>query len=396
MAPRAGDYPCARGVHTSITTKHVVVPCDDPEMEQGERAMKAAAITAILVGLACMPGFAGTLSTPGSGTVTLDRYALEDGETLRPVHLHYLTLGTPVRDPQGHITNAVLVLHGTIGTAREPLSPPDLSNLYAPGKPLDVRRFYIISPDGLGAGDSSRPSEGACDSFPRYGYLDQLALDRIMLARLGVTHERLVIGTSMGGMQVWQWAERYPTDSDALIAVSSTPAAVSGRNMLWRQMIMEAITHDPDWHGGHPDAARPPHLWTYTASPLFALMTGDVQRLEAAIPDRKAAGPFEDAMVAKQARNLNACDILRQFQSSDDYDPAPDLGRITAPFLSINFADDMLNPPELLHLPSQPNVHEFMIRDASKLYGHMTMMHPEMWAPAMEQFLQTVRDWPAR
>ncbi|WP_165829258.1 alpha/beta fold hydrolase [Novacetimonas pomaceti] len=350
---------------------------------------------AVLAGcILSLPALARGMPPTRDGTVALDHYQLEDGETLAPVRLHYLTTGTPIRDRDGHIINAVLILHGTVGTAHEPLSPSGLAGLFAPGKPLDARHFYIVAPDGLGAGDSTKPSDGLCDAFPHYGYLDQLALDREMLARIGIVHEKLVLGTSMGGMQVWQWAERYPADSDALVAVSSSPAAVSGRNMLWRQMIMEAITHDPDWHKGHPDPARPPRLWLYTASPLFALMTSNAQRLQAAIPDRKDAAPFERAAIDRQAHALNACDILRQFQSSDDYDPRPGSDRITAPVLSVNFADDMLNPPELLRLPSRANVHELMIRDPSQLYGHMTMMHTDVWEAGLKAFLLTVPGWP--
>ncbi|NHN83996.1 alpha/beta fold hydrolase [Acetobacter musti] len=356
--------------------------------------MKLKHLAVLISGILSAPALALDMPPVKDGTVTLDHYRLEDGETLAPVRLHYLTTGTPQRDRTGQITNAVLILHGTVGTAHEPLSPTGLAGLFAPGKPLDTRYFYIVAPDGLGAGESSRPSDGQCDAFPHYGYLDRLALDRDMLARIGIVHEKLVLGTSMGGMQVWQWAERYPTDSDALVAVSSSPAAVSGRNMLWRQMIMEAITHDPDWHDGHPDPAHPPRLWLYTASPLFALMTSDAQRLQSAIPDRKDAAPFENTAIEKQARALNACDILRQFQSSDDYDPRPGSDRITAPFLSVNFADDMLNPPELLHLPPQTNVHELMIRDPAQLYGHMTMMHTEVWEAGLKAFLRTVPGWP--
>ncbi len=214
-----------------------------------------------------------------------------------------------------------------------------------------------------------------------------------MLARLGVLHERLVLGTSMGGMQTWQWAERYPGEADALVAVASTPAPVTGRNMLWREMIIRAITSDPDWKNGQPEPQHPPHEWSVTAAPLFAIMTQDVGRLQTEVPDRTAAGTLFEKLVGKQTGSSSPCDVLYQFESSYDYDPRPDLGRIDVPFLSVNFADDLLNPPELLDLPARPNFHEYMVSSEASLYGHDTLNHPAGWSAGLQAFLDTVPQW---
>ena len=248
--------------------------------------------------------------------------------------------------------------------------------LYGPGQPLDISHLFLVIPDGIGAGGSSKPSDGLCSRFPHYGYLDQIQATHALLTHLGVVHERLVLGTSMGAMEAWQWAERYPGEADALVAVASTPAPVTGRNMLWRVMVMRAVTSDPDWHDGQPDPQHPPREWSVTAAPLFAIMTQDVGRLQTRISDRKAATTVFDALVAKQTSIASACDVLYQFASSAGYDPRPGLGQITAPFLSINFADDLLNPPELLHIPTQPNFHEYMVSGEASLYGHDTLNHP--------------------
>jgi homoserine O-acetyltransferase len=211
-----------------------------------------------------------------------------------------------------------------------------------------------------------------------------------------VVHAKIVLGTSMGGMQTWLWAERYPGDADAFVAVASTPAPVTGRNMLWRETIMQAIKADPDWRGGQPDPKHPPRAWGITAAPLFAIMTGDADRLQSAVPNRAAAHGYLDTLVDKELRTANACNVFCQFDSSFDYDPAPMLGRISAPFLSINFADDLLNPPEFLHLPARANIHAFMVTDQAGLYGHKTLAHPAVWASGLRDFLAKIPGWRGR
>jgi homoserine O-acetyltransferase len=324
---------------------------------------------------------------PAEGLITLHDFHLQSGQTLPELRLHYLTLGTPTRDPQGHVTNAAILLHGTTGSANSFITPDMEAGLYGPGQPLDATKTFLVIPDGIGAGGSTKPSDGLCGHFPRYGYTDQVQASHDLLAQLGISHLHVVLGTSMGGMQTWLWAELFPTGADAFVAVASTPAPVTGRNMLWREAIMQAIKADPDWHDGQPDPHHPPQQWALTAAPLFAIMTGDATRLAATVPTRAAAPAAWHTLVDKELRTANACDTLYQFDSSFDYDPTPLLGRITAPFLSINFADDLLNPPAFLRVPTRPNFHEFVVTDPAGLYGHQTLNHPVVWATGLRAFL---------
>lgn len=330
---------------------------------------------------------------PKDGTLTLPDYRFDDAERLSILRLHYLTLGTPQRDAQGHVTNAVLLMHGTTASGHAFITPDMEQSLYGPGQPLDISHLFLVMPDSIGAGGSSKPSNGLCGRFPHYGYLDQIEANHAVLTHLGVMHERLVLGTSMGGMQTWQWAEHYPGEADALVAVASTAAPVTGRNMLWREMVMRAITSDPHWNDGQPTPQHPPREWSVTAAPLFAIMTQDVGRLQTIIPDRKAASATFDALVTRQISTASPCDVLYQFESSFDYDPRPGLGRITVPFLSVNFADDLLNPPELLHLPTRSNFHEYMVSSEASLYGHDTLNHPAGWSAGLQAFLDIVPGW---
>ena len=327
------------------------------------------------------------------GVVTVPNYRFNDSERLPSLRLHYLTIGTPRRDREGHVRNAVLLMHGTTSTAHAFTTPEMVRSLYGPGRPLDVSRLYLVIPDGVGVGGSSKPSDGLCGQFPHYGYLDQIQANHAVLIHLGVLHERLVLGTSMGGMQTWQWAEHYPGEADALVAVASTPAPITGRNMLWREVIIRAITSDPDWRNGQPDPQHPPREWSVTAAPLFAIMTQDVARLQTLVPVREAASTLFDALVSHQIGSSSPCDVLYQFESSYDYDPRPELGRIDEPFLSVNFADDLLNPPELLHLPAKPNFRKYMVSSRASLYGHDTLNHPGSWSAGLQAFLDTVPGW---
>ncbi len=329
---------------------------------------------------------------PGSGTVTLSNFAFADGETMPALSLHYLTLGTPTRDAAGHVTNAVLLLHGTTGSAAQFTEHGFSDALYGPGQPLDTAKVFLIMPDGIGAGASSKPSDGLHAHFPRYGYRDQVRAAHDMLEQMGVTHLKLVLGTSMGGMQTWLWGETYPQASDALVAVASAPAQISGRNMMWRRMVNEAIRADPGWHGGDYPKDAPPHDWTRTAMPLFAIMTGNAERLQEEAPTRaKAIGLVDDAEA--RGRTADASDYLYTFESSADYDPAPRLGAIVKPLLTINFADDLLNPPDLLGLPKPGNITAAMLPGGPDSYGHQTLRHAARWAPALRAFLDNLPGW---
>ncbi len=329
---------------------------------------------------------------PASGTVTLRNFAFADGEALPALTLHYLTLGTPNRDAAGHVTNAVLLLHGTTGSAEQFLQHGFSDALYGPGQPLDTTKLFLVIPDGIGAGASSKPSDGLRAHFPHYGYRDQVRAQHDLLAAIGVAHLKLVLGTSMGGMQTWVWGETYPEASDALVAIASTPAAISGRNMMWRQMVGEAIRDDPGWHGGDYPKDAPPHDWTRTAMPLFAIMTGNAEQLQKEAPTRaKAISLVGDAEA--RGTKTDANDYLYTFESSADYDPASRLGAIVKPILAINFADDLLNPPALLDLPKAANLTAVMLPGGPDSYGHQTLAHAARWAPALQAFLDRLPGW---
>jgi homoserine O-acetyltransferase len=329
---------------------------------------------------------------PSRAMVDLRNYRFADGETIPNLKLSYLTLGTPRRDKDGRITNAVLLLHGTTGTGANFLASSYADSLYGAGQPFDLSRTFLIMPDGIGAGDSSKPSDGLRAHFPRYGYTDQVATQHAVLETIGVKHLKLVLGTSMGGMQAWLWAETYPKDADGFVAIASTPTQISGRNMMWREMISQAIRDDPDWKGGDYAKDKPPRDWIRAAIPLFSIMTGNAEDLQREAPTRaKAVDLVNDLERKAGARDPN--DFLYQFESSYDYDPAPRIATITAPMLTINFADDLLNPPELLHLPSASNFTEVLMPAGPQSHGHQTLAHAEHWSPVLRSFLAKVPGW---
>jgi homoserine O-acetyltransferase len=300
-----------------------------------------------LVALTLLAGSLGA-QTPAGVTerdFVVRDFRFADGSTLPELTLHYRTLGRPRRDSAGVVRNAVLILHGTTGSGAQFLGRGFAGELYGPGQPLDTSVYYVVLPDGIGHGRSSRPSEGMHARYPKYTYDDMVdAQRRLLVEGLGVAHLRLVMGTSMGGMHGWVWGTRYPTFMDAIVPLASVPTAIVGRNRMMRRMAMDAIRTDPEWRGG--DYATPPRglraalqvLWVMTTAPL-------VQHREA--PTREAADSAITAYLDARMRTMDANDMLYAFDASRDYDPSPLLDRIVAPVLAINSADDMVNPPEL-------------------------------------------------
>jgi len=327
---------------------------------------------------------------PNDAFVELQDFVFGDGETLASLKLHYLTLGTPRRDASGAISNGVLLLHGTAGSAADLAQPAFFDALYGAGEPLDLSRYFLVIPDAIGAGDSSKPSDGLRTRFPHYGYKDQVRAQHLLLERIGIKHLKLVLGTSMGGMQTWLWGEMFPNDLDCLVAIASTPAAISGRNMIWREMISQAIRSDPAWKNGDYPKDSPPKNWIKATVPLSAIMTGSAEQLQKQAPTRQTAIDLVDKLEA-DGEVYDANDMLYAFESSADYDPAPKLNTITKPMLTINFADDLTNPPDHLHLPTASNYTAVMIPAGPGSYGHMTLAHPAVWASALQSFLQRLQ-----
>lgn len=324
------------------------------------------------------------------GNFNLHDVRLNDGETMELLRLHYTTLGVARRDASGRIVNAVTLLHGTTGTGKNFLLPALAENLFRPGQPLDAARYFIVLPDGIGAGGSSKPSEGMHARFPHYGYIDQVETQyRLVREGLGVEHLRLVLGTSMGCMHTWLWGERHPDAADMLVAIACMPMAISGRNMLWRETVIRAIRDDPDWHGGDYEPAKPPVHWLGTVMPLLSIIGTNAERLQKAAPTRADAVALFDRMVAP-ARERDANDFLYAFESSYDYDPAPDIEKINASLLAINFADDLINPPELgVMEPATRRLRDgrYVLIPPGDTYGHQTLAHAEIWAPYLAEFM---------
>jgi homoserine O-acetyltransferase len=314
-----------------------------PDAAKGLSVLWKTTLLALLV--VATPGRAADDPEPTAGDFVLRDFRFASGETLPELRVHYRTLGSPQRGADGVVNNAVLILHGTTGSGANFLRPEFAGELFGKGQPLDATRSYLILPDGIGHGGSSKPSDGLRARFPRYGYRDMIAAQhRLLTEGLKVGHLRLVMGTSMGGMHTWLWGETYPGFMDALMPLASLPAQISGRNRSWRRLVIDAIRNDPAWERGEY-RTQPPSLRT-AAEMLFLMSSNPVERQREA-PTREAADRVLDRYVAQTSKALDANDVLYAIESSSDYDPGPGLGTIQAPLLAVNFEDDLINPPEL-------------------------------------------------
>ncbi len=323
------------------------------------------------------------------GDYRVNNFQFRSGETLPELRLHYTTLGTPRRDKTGRVMNAVLMLHGTAGTGKNFMAGSVTGELFGPGQLLDASQYYLILPDSLGRGGSSKPSDGMRAKFPRYGYGDVVAAQYLLVTKgLGVDHLRLVLGTSMGGMQTYMWGEQYPDMMDALMPIASQPTEISGRNLLWRRIITEAIRNDAGWNGGNYKVS--PKQWIYTA-PLFTLMVESAVHLQSQGPTRKEANYFYDKLLDSFIK-IDANDYLYWFESSWDYNPEPDLGKIRAPLVAVNFADDMINPAELNVMEKLiakiPKGRFVMVPADNRTVGHQTLTMASVWKPYLADLLR--------
>lgn len=279
------------------------------------------------------------------GDFVVRNYTFQSGEVLPEVRLHYRTLGTPRRDAGGRVTNAVWIGHGTGGTGTQFLSRNFSGELFGPGQPLDATQFYIILPDHIGHGASSKPSNGLRAKFPKYGYRDMIDLQyRLITEGLKVNHLRLVMGTSMGGMHSWMWGQMHPTFMDALLPLASLPTQISGRNRVWRRVLIDAIRNDPAWNNGNY-TTQPPSL--RVAAQMLWLASSNPVRRQNEGPTLADADRVMENYIANYIKTADANDVLYYFEASRDYDPGPGLEKIIAPLVAINFADDIINPPEL-------------------------------------------------
>lgn len=326
-------------------------------------------------------------SVPNEHDFVIKDFVFESGETLPELRQHYLTLGTPRHDAQGRISNAVLLLHNTTGSSKGWLAPELAGELFGPGQPLDTTRFFLIMPDAIGFGGSSKPSNGLRARFPRYRYCDMVAAQhRLLTEELGVARLRLIVGLSMGGMLTWLWGQMYPDMMDALAPLASQPGPMSGRNWIQRRMQIESIRNDPDWKDGDYD--RQPTR--YTLTPFGALLTQSVSRIQELAPTREAADALYHQMV-ERARKGDANDRLYQLEASMDYDPSPGLERIVAPLLAINFTDDELNPPQLGVLERAmarlPKGRSVLLPVGPQSRGHYTALQAAQWKSHLAVFM---------
>ncbi|MBV9881391.1 MAG: alpha/beta fold hydrolase [Sphingomonadaceae bacterium] len=324
------------------------------------------------------------------GDVVLPDFHFRSGETLPQLRIHYATLGTPHRDGAGHIDNAVMILHGTGGTGRQFLAPQFANELYGPGQPLDISRYYIILPDGIGHGRSSKPSDGLRMRFPHYDYDDMVEAQRLLLGRLGVVRLRLLMGTSMGCMHGFVWAESHPEMLRAAMPLACLPAEIAGRNRMWRRMAAEAIRRDPAWAEGN-----------YTAEPVQGLRAAaDLLQVagmaplyvQQAYPTREAADAYIVPRVEADIATRDANDLIYQLEASRTYDPLPGIGRIRTPMTWVNSADDFINPPELgIAEPAarrMPSVRFVLIPASAETRGHGTHTWARFWKAELVDLLR--------
>jgi len=354
----------------------------------------ASLVFAMLIALLCAPCAAQRFEVR-EGDFRIASFRFESGETLPELRIHYRTLGAVQRDGRGHATNAVLILHGTGGAGTQFIGSKRGDELFAgelfgPGQPLDVQRYFIVIPDSIGHGRSSRPSDGLHAHFPKYGYRDAVEAQlRLLTEGLGVDHLRLLFGTSMGGMQTWLWAERHPDFSDALMPMACLPAQIAGRNRMWRRMVIDSIRFDPSWEGGEyrqqPAGLRP-------AVQTLLLVSGSPVTRQQAAPSLQSADELMDRSTAELLGSTDANDLLYQVQSSFDYDPGPDLEKISAPLLAINTADDLINPPELGILERQigrvAHGRAILIPADSRTVGHGTHTKAAVWKEHLVELLK--------
>jgi homoserine O-acetyltransferase/O-succinyltransferase len=367
-----------------------------PSMIKSARRFAVAAGVLALAGLAASPASSQSSpwGPPGDAAykpfdVTYQNYHFRDGETLPSLRVHYLTLGTPHRDAQGQIDNAVLVLHWTSADSKAVTTQAYTKSLYEAGRPLDAGRYFLIFPDAIGCGLTSKPSNGLRAKFPNYGYGDMVDIQHKLVAEtLGIKHLHAILGMSMGGMNAWQWAEAYPDEMDGVMPVVSLPIKVSGRNAIWRHLAVDMIRDDPAYQGGNYTG---PLTGVARAYALLRMMIDSVEHLQAVAPDGDSTDTLL-AQLAAQSRGIDPNDLLYSLKSSGDYDPEPHLSAIRTKLFALNFDDDEFNPDRLGALetltPTIPGARYVVQKGTANTPGHLTMTRPDLWVQHVGTFMQ--------
>jgi homoserine O-acetyltransferase/O-succinyltransferase len=327
---------------------------------------------------------------PTEGDYVIRDFRFRDGKTLPELRMHYRTLGQPKRDEKGTVRNAVLIMHGTTGSGAQFIRAEFAGELFGKGQLLDAERYFIILPDDVGHGHSSKPSDGLHAKFPNYGYLDMVEAEyRLVSDGLKIHHLRLVMGTSMGGMHTWLWGEKHADFMDALMPLASLPTQISGRNRVWRRMISEAIRSDPEWQGG--EYKSQPHSLRTAAEILFFMGSNPRLRYEQMPTLEKADKVLADD-ADRAMRTTDANDVLYALESSRDYDPGPALESITAPLLAVNTADDLINPPDLGILEREikrvPHGRAITLPESEQTRGHGSHTIAKLWMQYLADLLK--------
>ncbi|QEY52894.1 alpha/beta fold hydrolase [Legionella longbeachae] len=320
----------------------------------------------------------------------IEKYQFTNGQSLKNLRIHYITLGTPQKNNHGEITNAILFLHWTGGSGKE-MFEHFKKALLAPGKPFDANKYFLIFPDNIGQGQSSKPSDGLRMAFPQYHYHDMVALQhRLVTEQLNISHLKMIVGTSMGGMHSWMWSELYPGFMDGVMPIVSLPHAVDGRNLLWRQIVINSIKNDPSWLNGN--YKTPPYgiksIW-----PLVAMMVDGVPHMQHIIANTKDAVNYIDKAMSDSAKQ-DANNIIYVMSASEDYNPEPLLHTIKAKVFALDFTDDALDSPEFYQIAAlmkRVKHGQWILQKGTPLsYGHFTLLHPELWSAQADRFVQWV------
>lgn len=335
------------------------------------------------------PAFGQSTAPVEADAVFLD-YVFSTGERLPEVKIHYTTLGTPKRDARGDISNAVMILHGTGGTGHQFFQPQFAGELFGPNQVLDTSKYFIILPDNIGHGKSSKPSDGMRMAFPKYDYSDMIATQHALVTKtLGIKKLKLILGTSMGCMHAFMWGSRYPDAVEKLAPFACLPVEIAGQNRMWRKLSMDAIKADPTWNAGNYTA--PPMSGLRTAATLSLIAGANPLALQAQYPTRQAAEAFTDEAFARVVTRNDANDIIYQLDSSRNYNPWPSLEAIKAPTLWINSADDFINPANYgiteLAVKRLPKTKFILIPASPETKGHGTHSWAKFWKDELAALL---------
>jgi homoserine O-acetyltransferase/O-succinyltransferase len=328
---------------------------------------------------------------PQEADYVIHDFHFASGETLPELRIHYTTFGKPKKDAKGRVTNAVLIMHGTGGSGRSLINDRFSGVLFQKGQLLDAEKYFIILPDGIGHGKSSKPSDGLHAHFPQYSYQDMVAAQYALVTKgLEVNHLRLVMGTSMGCMHTFMWGEAYPDFMDALMPLACLPVQIAGRNRAWRDLAMDAIRTDPQWMKG--DYTTEPVGALRTVAGLLLIAGSAPIQMQLSLPTQDAADEFVQKYIQRELEDLDANDTLYQANASRDYDPSAELEKIKAPLMQINSGDDFINPPELgvaeREIKRVKGGRFVLLPASDQTHGHGT----HSWAAVWQQYLAQLLD----